>query len=58
MEQNALNFKMFEPEMYCLRCRHMEWDEIRRCCANFDRPLCPLSIKEVLSDLQVKCLVI
>jgi hypothetical protein len=58
MKENALDFKIFEPELYCLRCQYMEWDEGRRCCANFDKTPCPLSIKELLADLQVKCLVV
>ena len=58
MEQTTLEFKPFEPEMYCLRCQNMEWDEQKRCCANFDKSACPLSIRDLLADLKVSCLVV
>ncbi len=48
----------FEPEIYCLRCQMLEWDEEARRCANFDSEICPLDIRRVLAGLQVECLVI
>lgn len=48
----------FEPELYCLRCQRMEWDEEARRCANFDSPRCPLSIRRLLAGLQVTCMVV
>jgi hypothetical protein len=58
MEQNALDCKPFEPEMYCLRCQRMEWDEHKRRCANFNKAFCPLSIKDILAGFSLKCLVV
>ena len=58
MEQNTLDWKTFEPEVYCLRCQHMEWSERKRACANFQQPQCPLLIKNILADYKVSCLVI
>jgi hypothetical protein len=58
MERNNLELDKFQPETYCLRCRHMQWDEQRRCCANFWRRACPLPIKGLLAGLEVTCMVI
>ncbi len=58
MEQNSLNFKAFEPEVYCLRCQYMEWNDMKRKCSNFEQPQCPLLIKNILADFEVSCLVV
>ncbi|KMY68184.1 hypothetical protein AAU61_00130 [Desulfocarbo indianensis] len=50
--------KKFEPELYCLRCQLMEWDEDKRACANFEIGGCPLAIRKVLADLSYNCLVV
>jgi hypothetical protein len=55
--ESAANQK-FEPEIYCLRCQHMEWDEEAKRCANFDLELCPLAIRRVLAGLEMNCLVV
>lgn len=48
----------FEPELYCLRCDQMEWDEDTRRCENFDGPRCPLFIRALLADMKVSCVVV
>lgn len=48
----------FEPEIYCLVCQHMEWDDEERRCANFDGANCPLTIRRVLAGLDMSCLVV
>lgn len=58
MEQHTLELKVFEPEVYCLRCQHMEWNEYKRKCINFEQPQCPLLIKNILADFKLSCLVI
>lgn len=58
MEQIVEPRRPFEPELFCLRCQCMEWDERTRRCANFDGPSCPLGIKSLLEDLKVQCLVV
>jgi hypothetical protein len=58
MEDNAEQKVEFQPEVYCLRCHLMEWDENRRCCANFEESRCPLSIRRILKGLDVSCLVV
>jgi hypothetical protein len=58
MEQNALDYKPFEPEIYCLRCQRMEWDENKRRCANFNQARCPLRIKDILAGFPLQCLVV
>lgn len=52
------HIKKFEPELYCLRCQLMEWDEEQRACTNFDTGICPLAIRKVLADLPYNCLVV
>ena len=58
MEKVPTSAEKFEPELYCLRCQKMEWDEESRCCANFQGPRCPLSIRSLLAGLQLNCLVV
>jgi hypothetical protein len=58
MEHNNLELNNFQPETYCLRCQHMQWDEGRRCCANFCQRDCPLPIKSLLAGLEVTCMVV
>ncbi|MFH1058257.1 MAG: hypothetical protein V1797_06185 [Pseudomonadota bacterium] len=58
MEKTAVTREKFEPELYCLRCQGMEWDDETRRCANFNGPRCPLTIRSVLADLKVSCLVV
>lgn len=48
----------FQPEMYCLVCQHMEWDEEARRCANFDGEKCPLAIRKILESCELTCLVV
>lgn len=48
----------FEPELYCLRCQHMDWDDDNRRCANFQQPSCPLDIRALLASLHMHCLVV
>ncbi len=48
----------FQPEIYCLVCQKMEWDEEARRCVNFDTPGCPLTIRRLLADCEMNCLVI
>jgi hypothetical protein len=50
--------KRFEPELYCLRCRLLEWDEEERACLNFESPACPLSFRKVLDGLSLSFLVV
>lgn len=58
MEKSPRPAERFEPEVYCLRCLSMEWDEETRSCANFNGPRCPLSIRQVLAGLQFTCVVV
>jgi hypothetical protein len=59
MEDKTLSkAKKFEPELYCLRCQLMEWDEDQRSCTNFETGVCPLAIRKVLADLSYNCLVV
>lgn len=58
MKQNTLDLKIFEPEVYCLRCQHMEWNDQKRKCSNYEQPICPLLIKSILADFEVSCLVV
>ncbi len=58
MEQTAVPKERFEPELYCLRCQGMEWDDEARRCVNFDGPNCPLGIRRLLAGLKVSCLVV
>ena len=48
----------FEPELYCLRCQCMEWDEQTRRCTNFEDSACPLFIRQVLAGVELTCLVV
>lgn len=48
----------FEPEIYCLVCQHMEWDDEARRCVNFDGEQCPLTIRRVLEGCEISCLVV
>ena len=47
----------FQPEVYCLRCQFMEWDDEARRCGNFETSACPLVIRRVLAGMEVSCLV-
>ena len=58
MENQDKSAVEFEPEIYCLVCRMMEWDEEKKICLNYDAPECPLSIRSVLGKLNVSCLVV
>lgn len=57
-DKTKIDLKKFEPELYCLRCQLMEWDEEQRACANFDTGMCPLVIRKVLADFSYNCLVV
>jgi hypothetical protein len=57
-DKTQTEIKRFEPELYCLRCQLMEWDEEQRTCTNFDSGICPLAIRKVLADLSYNCLVV
>ncbi|MCB2189255.1 MAG: hypothetical protein KQJ78_22790 [Deltaproteobacteria bacterium] len=48
----------FEPELYCLRCEELTWDEESRRCANFDGPLCPITLRHLLAGLEITYLVV
>jgi hypothetical protein len=50
--------KRFEPELYCLRCRLMAWDEEERTCLNFETRACPLGFRKVLDGLSLSFLVV
>jgi hypothetical protein len=58
MENKALRQESYEPEIYCLVCQKMEWDEENRRCANFNGPDCPLAIRQVLADFEQNCVVL
>ena len=58
MEKASTLPQKFQPELYCLRCQRMEWDDEARCCANFQGPRCPLTICTLLAGLQLQCLVV
>lgn len=58
MKEQAETSPAFEPELYCLRCDEMEWDEEARRCVNFDGERCPLSIRRLLSGLEMRCMVL
>ena len=58
MAKEVRSGEEFQPEVYCLVCNKMEWDDETRRCANFDEPGCPLTIRRVLADHEMKCLVI
>lgn len=58
MERAKTHSEKFEPELYCLRCQGMEWDEEARRCANFLGARCPLSIRGLLAGLEMNCLVL
>lgn len=58
MEKTARPAEKFEPEVYCLRCLSMEWDDEARACVNFNGPRCPLDIRQILASLQVTCVVV
>lgn len=58
MEKTSRAAENFEPELYCLRCQRMDWDEDARRCINFDTPRCPLDIRNLLAGIEVTCLVI
>lgn len=58
MEQKKLDLKIFEPEVYCLRCQYMQWNEEQRVCDNFEAAQCPLLIRSLLADFEVSCLVV
>ena len=58
MESQALETETYQPEIYCLVCQHMEWDDEARRCANFDGPDCPLTIRRVLAGFDCGCLVV
>ncbi len=58
MENEEKEIMGFEPEIYCLTCRLMDWDQEKKTCANFDTQDCPLVIRRVLQKLNVSCLVV
>jgi hypothetical protein len=58
MEKGLAQNEKFEPEMFCLRCQRMEWDEDARACANFQGPSCPLAIRSLLQGLELSCMVV
>lgn len=58
MDQPTRHEEEFQPELYCLSCQRMEWDERERRCANFDGPRCPLSIRRLLAGIEMRCLVV
>ena len=58
MEKQDKSTAEFEPEIYCLVCRLMDWDEEKKCCLNYGAPDCPLNIRRVLGKLNVSCLVV
>lgn len=58
MQESIQPEEKFEPELFCLRCPAMEWDEQARQCANFGDQACPLFIRQVLAGLQISCLVV
>lgn len=58
IETTNVSPRPYEPEVYCLRCHMLEWDDEQRCCANFHDENCPLGIRQVLAELEVDCLVI
>ncbi len=58
METKDTAREAFQPEMYCLICQNMEWDENRRRCVNFDSEKCPLTIRKVLAGCELSCLVV
>jgi len=58
MEERLHTASEFQPELFCLRCQSIEWDETEHRCANFEGPNCPLSIKSLLAGLEMSCLVV
>lgn len=58
MKDQNVQVQNFEPELYCLRCEQMEWDDQARRCQNFDGPRCPLFIRSLLADIEVRCVVV
>ena len=58
MPEPAQTEEKFEPELYCLRCQSMEWDEQARQCANFGDAVCPLFIRRILAGFELTCLVV
>ncbi len=57
-QQTQPETNKFVPELYCLRCQLMEWDEEERACTNFETGVCPLVIRKVLAKLSYNCLVV
>jgi len=57
-KQASVEAVNFEPELFCLRCDQMEWDEETRRCENFDGPRCPLFIRGLLAGIEVRCVVV
>ncbi len=58
MEKMVISREKFEPELYCLRCQRMEWDDDAHRCANFQAPCCPLGIRLLLKGMEVSCVVV
>ncbi len=58
MDSQIEGTEKFEPELFCLRCRFLEWDEEARRCANFDHEPCPLFIRQVLAGMEMNCWVV
>jgi hypothetical protein len=58
MESKTQPAETFEPEIYCLVCQRMEWDDESKRCVNFDGAECPLTIRRVLAGFDMNCMVI
>lgn len=58
MEAKPTASEIFQPEIYCLVCQNMLWDDTTRRCSNFDGPDCPLTIRRVLAGMDCGCVVV